>query len=240
MTTTATTTSTNPNDFLDSCEIIDVDHPNIQAMARQLAQQGVASQPQGGAFSEHSWNTTTIIIQRCFEFVRDEIQHSMDQTPIDDALPVTCKASDVLRHGTGFCYAKSHLLAALLRANNIPCGLCYQRLTMRDDDDDASDGGPFCLHGLNAVYLSSRKDANPSYWYRLDPRGLNNNTQHAQFCPPHERLAYPIRQRGERDIPGVYRQPRPDIVRVLTTARTWQQVVETLPDADEDVFEAKK
>jgi len=36
--------------------------------------------------------------------------------------PVTCKASDVLIYGTGYCYAKSHLLAALLRANAIPAG----------------------------------------------------------------------------------------------------------------------
>lgn len=25
--------------------------------------------------------------------------------------PVTCRASEVLVHGTGYCYAKSHLLA---------------------------------------------------------------------------------------------------------------------------------
>lgn len=38
-------------------------------------------------------------------------------------------------------------LAALLRANGVPAGLCYQRLTV------AADGSPYCLHGLNAVYL---------------------------------------------------------------------------------------
>jgi transglutaminase-like putative cysteine protease len=61
--------------------------------------------------------------------------------------PVTCKASDVLIHGTGYCYAKSHLLVALLRANGIPAGLCYQRLTIEND------GPSYCLRGLNAVYL---------------------------------------------------------------------------------------
>jgi len=39
---------------------------------------------------------------------------------------VTCSASEVLREGTGICFAKSHLLAALLRAVGIPAGLCYQ------------------------------------------------------------------------------------------------------------------
>ena len=42
---------------------------------------------------------------RCFEWVRDEIRRSGDFR-LD---PVTCSASQVLRHGTGFCYAKSHL-----------------------------------------------------------------------------------------------------------------------------------
>ncbi len=63
------------------------------------------------------------IAHRCFEFVRDEVRHSWDFKEN----PVTCHASEVLRHRTGYCYAKTHLLAALLRANRIPAGLCYQR-----------------------------------------------------------------------------------------------------------------
>lgn len=67
------------------------------------------------------------IAQRCFEFVRDSIKHSWDlhlEGPGGTDLPVTCRASDALLHRTGFCYSKSHLLAAL-----------------------------HCLHGLDAVYL---------------------------------------------------------------------------------------
>jgi len=56
--------------------------------------------------------------KRCFEWVRDKIQHSVDFR----RNPLTCSASEVLRSGTGYCYAKSHLLAALLRANGIPRG----------------------------------------------------------------------------------------------------------------------
>jgi hypothetical protein len=52
----------------------------------------------------------------CFEWVRDEIRHSYDY----QMNPVTCRASDVLEYKTGYCFAKSHLLAALLRANQIP------------------------------------------------------------------------------------------------------------------------
>src|SRR5690625_5139848 len=50
-----------------------------------------------------------------FEFVRDEIYHSWDIQGIQ----VTCNASEVLSKGEGICYAKSNLLAALLRAEGI-------------------------------------------------------------------------------------------------------------------------
>ncbi len=44
--------------------------------------------------------------------VRDNIHHSRDYK---DEI-TTYKASDVLKYKTGWCYAKSHLWAALLRA----------------------------------------------------------------------------------------------------------------------------
>ncbi|MEZ0154964.1 MAG: transglutaminase family protein [Candidatus Reddybacter sp.] len=48
--------------------------------------------------------------------MRDQISHSLDS----QQNPVTYRASSVLEYGTGYCYAKSHLLVALLRANSIP------------------------------------------------------------------------------------------------------------------------
>ncbi len=97
--------------FLQPSEFIDSDHPLVAAKAAALAE---------GAQDEDA------IVRICFEFVRDAIQHSWDY----QRNPVTCKASDVLSHETGYCYAKSHLLAALLRANKIPAGFCYQRLSV--------------------------------------------------------------------------------------------------------------
>ncbi len=66
------------------------------------------------------------------------------RTPQDSGdLRVTLARSDVLALGTGICYAKCHALAALLRAEDIPTALCYQRLT---------DGeGGHAVHGLVAV-----------------------------------------------------------------------------------------
>lgn len=152
------------------------------------------------------------IARSCFLFVRDHIKHSWDY----QCNPVTCKASEVLEHGTGYCYAKSHLLAALLRANNIPTGLCYQRLTVTDQP-------PYCLHGLNIIYLSKYG------WYRVDARG-NKEGVFADFCPPVEKLAFDLINIGEVNVDGIWNEPHPDVVVVLTRYTTFKQVYENLPD----------
>ena len=156
------------------------------------------------------------IAKACFEWVRDEIKHSWDYK-LD---PVTCKASDVLKHGTGYCYAKSHLLAALLRANNIPTGLCYQRLSINDD------GAPYSLHGLNAVYLKEFG------WYKIDARG-NKESVDAQFIPPKEQLAFPINESNEKDFPDILVKPHKTVVEILTKYTTVKDVFENLPDSEE-------
>jgi transglutaminase-like putative cysteine protease len=186
--------------FLANSEYIDWTHPAIAAKAAELA-------GQGGDEIE--------VARRCFEFVRDQVRHSLDFR----MNPVTCKASDVLRHATGYCYAKSHLLAALLRASGIPAGLCYQRLMI--------EGGrpPYSLHGLNAVYLK------PHGWYRIDARG-NKPGVDAQFRPPVERLAFSIAGLGETDLPEIWPEPLPVVVKVLRESQTYDQVFRNLPDVE--------
>ena len=159
------------------------------------------------------------IVEACFKFVRDSIKHSWDYR----LNPVTCKASDVLIHGHGYCFAKSHLLAALLRANGIPSGLCYQRLVL---DIDVS-SSRFTLHGFNAVYLKRYG------WYRIDARG-NKSGVNAHFCPPTEKLAFDILYAGERNLNGISTEPLPSVIKVLTENKTTEQVYENLPDAEED------
>jgi len=149
----------------------------------------------------------------CFEWVRDNIHHSCDFK----MNPVTCKASEALHHKTGYCYAKSHLLAALLRANSIPAGFCYQRLSVFDD------GAPYCLHGLNAVYL-------PEYgWYRLDARG-NKPGIDAQFTPPQEKLAFGINFAEEIDCEQIFSKPLTVVVQALEEHLTWDKMLQNLPD----------
>jgi len=186
--------------YLSASTYIDFDTQDVRACARRLAE-GRASEAE--------------VARACFEFVRDEIRHSSDFK----LNPVTCKASDVLRHGTGYCYAKSHLLAALLRANGIPAGLCYQRLSV------GTEGAPYCLHGLNAVYL---KDAG---WYRIDARG-NKPGIDARFDPPLVQLAFPVRERQERMLPEIWAEPLPVVVETLARYDTWDQVLAHLPDVE--------
>ena len=187
----------NNTEYLRSTEVIDYDNPCVSAKAKELAE---------------GTGDPLLITKRCFNWVRDHIQHSMDH----EKNPVTCIASDVLGEGTGFCFAKSHLLAALLRANSIPTGFCYQRLCINDD------GPPFCLHGLNAVYLQDFG------WYRVDPRG-NKEGVNAQFCPPTEKLAYQPHVDGEMDLPEIWPDPLPRIVKPLRAYHTYDKFWEHLP-----------
>ena len=186
--------------YLASSEIIDWHHPEVSAKARELA---------------NGCKGDAEIALRCFLFVRDEIFHSWDHR----MNPVTLNASEVLRHKTGFCFAKSHLFAALLRANGIPAGLCYQRLVSGEF------GQPFFLHGLNAVYL---KDFG---WYRADARGIKPGHD-TQFTPPFEALPYVARAPGEAELPEIWDEPLPFVVDTLTRYTDIEQVRRHLPDID--------
>ncbi|MGD1210859.1 MAG: transglutaminase family protein [Candidatus Acidiferrales bacterium] len=186
--------------FLKATEVVDWRHPDVLAKAQELSK---------GARDVRG------IAQRCFEWVRDHIQHSSDFR----RNPVTCSASEVLAAGTGYCYAKSHLLAALLRANGIPAGFCYQRLSVDET------GAPYSLHGLNAVRL-------PDFgWYRIDSRG-NKPGVDAQFSPPVERLAFRIVLQEEKTFPDILADPLSVVVAALRAHKTWDEMYRQLPDWD--------
>jgi transglutaminase-like putative cysteine protease len=191
------------NEYLRPTEVMDWDHPDVRDLARALA--GGAADP-------------TAIAKRSFEWVRDEIRHSGD-CKVNQP---TYAASEVLRHEAGWCFAKSHLLAALLRANGIPAGLCYQRLVMD------SETNRFMLHGLNAILL-------PEFgWYRIDPRG-NKPGVDARFDPPNETLAWPMTLAGEGHLREVRADPLPSVIDVLTGYDTWEGVQDHLPDISSEV-----
>jgi transglutaminase-like putative cysteine protease len=178
--------SSQREDYLSEQEMVDYSHPVVQATLSQLS-----------TFAE----SETERIRKAFEFVRDSIHHSGDI----QSLQVTCSASEVLRSGEGLCYAKAHLLAALLRAQGIPTGFCYQRLAQGTTPEMG-----YALHGLNVVYLASA-----ARWMRLDARGNKPGVQ-AECSIKEERLAYRVQpELGEIDYPTIYAQPHPRVVKAL-------------------------
>ncbi|MCB4778891.1 MAG: transglutaminase family protein [Sulfurovum sp.] len=184
--------------YLKATEIIDYHNPKVKALAQSLAQ---------------GCKTDEAIAKNCFEYVRDNIKHSGDcQAEI-----TTYKASDVLKHKTGWCYAKSHLLAGLLRANGIPTGFCYQRLSCSEYKE-----GIYCLHGLNSIYLKEHG------WYRVDVRG-NKEGVDAQFMPPIEKLAFVLGE-NEFDLPKILTDPLPEIITALQKYKNYDAFIEHFPD----------
>ncbi|MGW6423173.1 transglutaminase-like domain-containing protein [Nocardia sp. NPDC055053] len=169
-----------PSAYLSGDDIVEVDHPAVRALGSELRAQS---------------DGDIDCARRMFEWVRDEVAHSYDaQDP-----RVTLKASDVLEQRVGLCYAKSHLLAALLRGQGIPTALCYQRL---------GNGDGHVLHGLVAVHLDGA-------WHRQDPRG-NREDIAAEFSLGAERLAWTADPRaGEIDYPDLRVRPAQVVVDVL-------------------------
>lgn len=188
-------------DYLKRDDVIDFENEAITKLADELFQK---------ADSELDF------IKAAYEFVRDNISHSADINK--DA--VTCAASEVLKAGHGICFAKSHLLAALLRAKSVPAGFCYQKLIL---DDEAA---PILIyHGLNGVYIKDRKK-----WIRLDARG-NKAGVNTQFSLETERLAFAVRpELGEEDGFIIYPSPNVKVVEKLRKAKTRTELWENLPN----------
>ncbi|MBP1548733.1 MAG: transglutaminase domain-containing protein [Oscillospiraceae bacterium] len=190
----------NISEYLKSDDVIDYNNESITQIADSLYQ---------NAESEIEY------IKAAYEFVRDKVSHSAD---INEDI-ITCSASEVLKAGHGICFAKSHLLAALLRCKSIPTGFCYQKLIL--DDETAP---VLIYHGLNGVYI---KECNK--WIRLDARG-NKEGVNAQFSTDEEQLAFPVRaENGEEDGFVVYHNPDKKILEKLRNNKTRTELWDNLP-----------
>lgn len=173
------------NEYLEKSKYVNYDDSNVRNMADRLRAESV---------DELS------LVKNTYLFVRDEINHSWD---VQDKR-VTVSASDVLREGVGICWAKANLLAALLRANGIPAGFSYQRLTLGDTPDTG-----YCIHALNTVYIKSLNK-----WIRLDARG-NKEGINAEFSLDDENLAFHITSEGEEDYHDNHSYPDKRLMKVL-------------------------
>ena len=165
-------------------------------------------------------------VRIAFEFVRDEISHSIDV----NAPVVTAKASDVLRHKTGICHANANLLDALLRSQKIPTGMCYQHLTKKEDDSEG-----YCVHCFNAVHVGHR-------WIKLDARG-NNDRVSVAFSLHDPAIAFVNRpQYNEFFWPGIFANPHRASMNALEAAKNMEELLKALPDhmlEDPDILEVE-
>jgi transglutaminase-like putative cysteine protease len=82
----------------------------------------------------------------------------------------------------------------------IPAGLSYQRVVRKGTPESG-----FALHGLNAVYLPSRKK-----WLRLDPRGNKPGW-------------------GEIDYPWVFVRPDASVIAAMRSAKDTRELFEGRP-----------
>ncbi|MYQ91702.1 transglutaminase [Streptomyces sp. SID4946] len=184
--------------YLAADEVIDHHHPMVRETAARLAAEAADSY---------------VYARLAYEFVRDTVPHSADTGDPR----VTWRASDVLARRTGICHAKAHALTALLRAEDIPTALCYQRL--RDDE-----GEGHVLHGLIAVRFHGA-------WHRQDPRG-NKPGVDARFSLTGERLAWtPDPAAGELDHPLLYAAAHPAVLDAPRTAPDREALGRALPSA---------
>jgi transglutaminase-like putative cysteine protease len=183
--------------FLAESDVVDWRHPKVLELAETLASADQID-----------------FVRQAFEWVRDEIRHSGD-FEVDR---VTCAASEVLAHRTGFCYAKSHLLVALCRARGIRAGFGYQRLSINGD------GPPFCLHGFAVIDLGKHG------WRRLDPRG-NKPGITTKFDAANDSLAFRPTLAGETTFMETCAEPMSCVVSALRQFPGRLDFVRHLPDA---------
>lgn len=183
--------------FLRSTMIVNWDHPEVLALASYLAKQS---------------EDPLILITRTFNWVRDQIEHSWEYQK--EAVPL--KASEVLINKHGCCFAKSHLLAALLRANGISTGFAYQQV------DNEWGTSPHRLHGFNTVYLPH------SGWYDLDARGSRQGVK-TTFNPPEISLTHPDGMR----VKGIWPNPLTCVVDALVNASHVRELYLTLPSSSQ-------
>ncbi|MGB0620207.1 MAG: transglutaminase-like domain-containing protein [Myxococcota bacterium] len=155
-------------------------------------------------------------LEALFGFVRDEISHAFDVQPEK----ATCSASQVLKERQGLCYAKSHLLAGVLRYAGFPTGFCYARL----GGEDQRSG--FALHGFNAVYWSRTES-----WLFVDASGrAGMPAATVRFESPWELPFEVDPQAGESFVPDIYRRPPKRIIDLLERAPDFTAVRRNLPD----------
>jgi transglutaminase-like putative cysteine protease len=142
---TAVTGYPAPEAAVGATDVIEADAPAIRELADRLV--GEANGAEAARI--------------LFDWVRDEIAYDMapDVETRDD-----WRATETLERGAGFCQQKAVLLAALLRARDIPAGLVLQDLLDHKIPPHYAEligSQRLEVHGLTCAFLDG-------HWVRLD------------------------------------------------------------------------
>lgn len=203
--------------FLQETDLIDFSNPGIQGVVAKIKSQA------------KDQNDEIELTKLAYHFVRDEINHAMDDKKFLDKKP-NLKASEVFENNHAFCFGKSALLAAILRALKIPCGFSDQLLMFDEAISDRK-----IIHTVNAVYLSSQKK-----WIRLDARGNKPEDVNAEFGLDEENIAYPARKEfGEINDLGIYSDISKAAIKLHESCKTNSAIIENLfAESGEEISQA--
>ncbi len=191
----------NYDKFLAETDLIDYSNPAIQSVILALK-----------AKAKDEVELTKL----AFEFVRDAINHAMDDKKYLNETPFL-KASEVLSARVGFCFGKAILLCALLRGLKIRCGFSDQLLMFDENISERK-----IIHTVNAVYLNQK-------WLRLDARGNKPEDVDAQFSLAEEKLAYPARAEfNEIDNLGIYAEISKNTLHLHKISKTNAELIDNL------------
>ena len=183
------------DDYLKADEIINYHNDSITSLADSLYK---------------TTESKVSYIEKAYEYVRDNIPHSSDAGK--ENIPFT--AQEVLKEKHGICFAKAHLLVALLRCKAIPSGFCYQKVILFEEQPNK-----LAYHGLVGVYLEKLNK-----WIRLDPG------EGGQFLVDAEQLVFQVREElGEIDSFVVYPVPDVKILEKMRNNKTLAGLLADLP-----------
>lgn len=186
------------SDYLENSDVIDFDHPLVAQTAEQLT---------------YGLKDNLSKARAIYKFTRDHIFNSSDI----NATSVTKTASEVLDKGHGICFAKAHLLAALMRASGIPAGFCYQ---IRYDNDLER----LVVHGFNGVYIQELDS-----WVRIDAC-MHVDVNDWGFDPFKDSTVRSIQEDiGESDDYNVYQSPSKKLLKALSVSDTLEELLNLIP-----------
>lgn len=170
-------------EYLKSTEFVDSDSPEIRDFARKAV--AGATMPREKAV-------------KLYYAVRDGIYYDPYRIGPDRE---SFKASRILKNGYGYCVAKAVVLAAVLRAQDIPCRLHFADVRNHLTTErlrNLMQTDIFFYHGYNDIWLSGR-------WVKVTPTFNLSLCEKFRVKPLdfdgiHDAVFHPFDQEGRRHM----------------------------------------